>query len=118
MDANHIGESHSVYYMAYAKHMESRSKVKIDKDIFNLGIARTLDKKKLAEAYKKFLVLSMRRPKVMDKDLTENHLSARSLGIILARGEGNRHIIRITDGVRKKCKPIRSIIYAVEKFIF
>ncbi|KAK6943068.1 hypothetical protein RJ641_028445 [Dillenia turbinata] len=37
---SHIGESHSLYHMVYAKHMESRNKVKMANDIFNLGIAR------------------------------------------------------------------------------
>ncbi|KAK6947970.1 Mad3/Bub1 homology region 1 [Dillenia turbinata] len=108
LDANHIGESHSLYYIAYAKHMESRNKVKIANDIFNLGLARNArPKEKLEEAYKKFLARSMRRQKMMDEDLTENQLPARSFGTVLARGETNRQITENTDAVRKKCKPNR-----------
>jgi len=40
LDANEIGKSHSAYYLAYALHMESKSKMKIANDIFNLGISR------------------------------------------------------------------------------
>ena len=40
LDANDIGKTHSAYYMAYALHMESKSKMKAANDIFNLGISR------------------------------------------------------------------------------
>ena len=39
LDANEIGKSHSAFYLAYALHMESKSKMKIANDIFNLGIS-------------------------------------------------------------------------------
>lgn len=40
LDANNIGKTHSVYYIAYALHMESKSKMKAANDIFSLGISR------------------------------------------------------------------------------
>ncbi|XVF00215.1 hypothetical protein REPUB_Repub03eG0266000 [Reevesia pubescens] len=40
LDANDIGKTHSAYYIAYALHMESKSKMKAANDIFNLGISR------------------------------------------------------------------------------
>ena len=40
LDANEIGKSQSAYYLAYALHVESKSKMKIANDIFNLGISR------------------------------------------------------------------------------
>ncbi|XP_042509602.1 mitotic spindle checkpoint protein BUBR1-like [Macadamia integrifolia] len=40
LDANKIGQTHSLYYTSYALHMESKNKIKSANDIFNLGISR------------------------------------------------------------------------------
>jgi len=40
LEANQIGQNHSVYYLAYALHMETKNKFRKTDDIFNLGIAR------------------------------------------------------------------------------
>lgn len=40
LNANEIGQTHSCYYISYALHMESKHKLKIADDIFNLGISR------------------------------------------------------------------------------
>lgn len=40
LEANQIGQSHSVYYSSYALHMESKNKMRKADEIFNLGISR------------------------------------------------------------------------------
>ena len=40
LDANDIGQTHSVYYIAYALLLESKSKMKAANDMFSLGISR------------------------------------------------------------------------------
>ncbi|KAK9086824.1 hypothetical protein Syun_029218 [Stephania yunnanensis] len=40
LEANGIGQTHTTFYIAYALHMESKSKLKIANEVFNLGIAR------------------------------------------------------------------------------
>ncbi|KAJ0087183.1 hypothetical protein Patl1_09319 [Pistacia atlantica] len=116
LDANDIGKTHSAYYIAYALHMESKSKMKAANDLFSLGISRLLyllsfplnrnaqPTEKLKDAYKKFLVRSMRRPKAADEDLEENHLPARSFGTVLAREDNRRQTMQSTDQQRKKLK--------------
>ncbi|XP_044509948.1 mitotic spindle checkpoint protein BUBR1 [Mangifera indica] len=105
LDANDIGKTHSAYYIAYALHMESKSKMKAANDLFSLGISRNAQPtEKLKDAYKKFLVRSMRRPKAADEDLEENHLPARSFGTVLAREDNRRQTIQSTDQQRKKLK--------------
>ncbi|XP_031270267.1 mitotic spindle checkpoint protein BUBR1 [Pistacia vera] len=105
LDANDIGKTHSAYYIAYALHMESKSKMKAANDLFSLGISRNAQPtEKLKDAYKKFLVRSMRRPKAADEDLEENHLPARSFGTVLAREDNRRQTMQSTDQQRKKLK--------------
>lgn len=101
LDANDIGKTHSVYYIAYALHMESKSKMKAANDLFSLGISRNAQPtEKLKDAYKKFLVRSMRKTQVIDEDSKENHLPVRSFGTVLAREENRRQAMQ-----RKKLKP-------------
>jgi checkpoint serine/threonine-protein kinase len=40
LEANQIGQSHAIYYMAYASFMESKNKLRKANEIFDLGIAR------------------------------------------------------------------------------
>lgn len=106
LDANDIGKTHSVYYIAYALHMESKSKMKAANDLFSLGISRNAQPaEKLKDAYKKFLVRSMRKTQVINEDSKENHLPVRSFGTVLAREENRRQAMQSSDMQRKKLKP-------------
>ncbi|XVF82377.1 hypothetical protein PTKIN_Ptkin16aG0041900 [Pterospermum kingtungense] len=106
LDANDIGKTHSAYYVAYALHLESKCKMKAANDIFNLGISSNAQPiGKLKEAYKKFLVRSMRRPKAVEEELKEDDLPIRSFGTILSRGENQRQDSKtIFDHGRTKSK--------------
>lgn len=109
LDANEIGKSHSAYYLAYALHMESKSKMKVANDIFNLGISRDASPiEKLKDAYKKFLMRSMIKPKVLEDDSGENHLQVRSFGTVLATAENRRQNMESSDIARKRLKPDRN----------
>ncbi|XP_065880570.1 mitotic spindle checkpoint protein BUBR1 [Euphorbia lathyris] len=106
LDANEIGKSHSIYYIAYASHMESKSKMKTSNDIFNLGISRDARPiEKLKDAYKKFLIRSMRMQKHVEGDVGENHLPTRSFGTVLV-SEGNRR--RNMEDIGENHLPTRS----------
>ncbi|KAJ4702366.1 mitotic spindle checkpoint protein BUBR1-like [Melia azedarach] len=106
LDANDIGKTHSAYYIAYALHMESKSKMKAANDIFNLGRSRNAQPtEKLKDAYKIFLVRSMRKTKVTDEDSDENHLPVRSFGTVLTREENRSQALQRSDLQRKKLKP-------------
>ncbi|XWS74561.1 hypothetical protein CRYUN_Cryun01aG0008800 [Craigia yunnanensis] len=88
LDANDFGKTYSAYYVAYALHMESKSKMKAANDIFNLGISSNAQPiEKLRDAYKKFLARSMRRPKATEEELKEDDLPIRGFGTVLAGGE-------------------------------
>ncbi|KAF4365197.1 hypothetical protein G4B88_000356, partial [Cannabis sativa] len=64
LDTNEIGKTHASYYISYARHMESKNKMKMANDIFNLGISRTAEPiQTLKDSYTEFLMRSMRRPK-------------------------------------------------------
>ncbi|XP_010266303.1 PREDICTED: mitotic spindle checkpoint protein BUBR1 [Nelumbo nucifera] len=105
LHANKIGQTHAVYYISYATHMESKNKLKSANDIFSLGIARKVQPmEKLEGAYKKFLSCSMRKPRTADEDPTENYLPVRSFGTVLARGEARKHTAESSDLARKKLK--------------
>ncbi|KAH1064431.1 hypothetical protein J1N35_029418 [Gossypium stocksii] len=105
LDANDIGKTHSAYYIAYALHMESESKMKAANDILNLGISSDAQPiEKLRDAYKKFLGRSMRRPNATEEELKEDDLPARSFGTVLARGESQRQASKTFELGRKKLK--------------
>ncbi|WCJ44781.1 Mitotic spindle checkpoint protein BUBR1 [Euphorbia peplus] len=107
LDANEIGKSHSVYYIAYASHMESKSKMKASNDIFNLGISRDAQPiEKLKDAYKKFLIRSMRMQKLVEEDAGEKDLPLRSFGTVLA-SEGNRRPSMETSEITRKMQAVR-----------
>ncbi|EEF52929.1 mitotic spindle checkpoint protein BUBR1 [Ricinus communis] len=109
LDANEIGKSHSAYYIAYALHMEARSKIKAANDIFNLGISRDAQPiEKLKDAYKKFFIRSMSRPKVVEEDTGENDLPARSFGTVLSSAQNRRQNTGDYDIHRNKSKPDRA----------
>ncbi|XP_016686778.1 mitotic spindle checkpoint protein BUBR1 [Gossypium hirsutum] len=105
LDANDIGKTHSAYYIAYALHMESKSKMKAANDILNLGISSNAQPiEKLRDAYKKFLARSMRRPNATEEELKEDDLPVRSFGTVLARGESQRQAIKTFELGRNKLK--------------
>ncbi|KAL5778446.1 hypothetical protein ACOSP7_011372 [Xanthoceras sorbifolium] len=105
LDANGIGQTHSVYYIAHALLLESKSKMKAANDMFSLGISREAQPiEKLKDAYKKFLVRSMTKPKDTDEDSEVNHLPVRSFGTLLAREDNRRHAAQSSDFQRKKLK--------------
>ncbi|KAL0690317.1 hypothetical protein Bca4012_089995 [Brassica carinata] len=56
-----------LYYRDFGLHMEFKGKVKTANEIFNLGISRNAKPvEKLNDAYKKFIVRTMRRIKTVD----------------------------------------------------
>ncbi|KAF2568123.1 hypothetical protein F2Q68_00027906 [Brassica cretica] len=62
LEVNDIGRTHALYYIDYGLHMEFTGKVKTANEIFNLGISRNAKPvEKLNDAYKKFMVRTMRR---------------------------------------------------------
>ncbi|WZZ86848.1 hypothetical protein YC2023_115427 [Brassica napus] len=74
----------------YGLHMEFKGKVKTANEIFNLGISRNAKPvEKLNDAYKKFMVRTMRRTKTVDDELKENDLPSISFGTVLSRGDNN-----------------------------
>lgn len=106
LDANKIGLTQSIYYIAYALHMESKNKLRNANDMFNLGIARNAQPtEKMETAFKKFLARSMRRTRTADEDSTENRLPVRSFGTVLAKG---RQGIEGSDSARKRMKTDRA----------
>lgn len=40
LDTNKIGKTHSIFYIAYASHLESKNKIRTANDIYELGISR------------------------------------------------------------------------------
>ncbi|KAJ6921126.1 hypothetical protein NC651_014646 [Populus alba x Populus x berolinensis] len=109
LEANEIGKSHSAYYLAYALHMESKSKMKIANDIFNLGISRDAQPiEKLKDAYRKFLIRAMRKPNVVEDDSGESHLPVRSFGTVLSTADNRRQNMERSELARKQMKPDRT----------
>ncbi|CAN6936932.1 unnamed protein product [Brassica oleracea] len=91
LEVNDIGRTHGLYYRDYGLHMEFKGKVKTANEIFNLGITRNAKPvEKLNDAYKKFMVRTMRRTKTVDDEPKENDLPSRSFGTVLSRGDNNR----------------------------
>ncbi|XP_013584745.1 PREDICTED: mitotic spindle checkpoint protein BUBR1-like [Brassica oleracea var. oleracea] len=67
LDVNDIGRTHGLYYRDYGLNMEYKGKVKTANEIFNLRISRNAKPvEKLNDAYKKFMVRTMRRTKTVD----------------------------------------------------
>lgn len=91
LHANQIGQTHSLFYISYALHMESKNKPRKADEIFNLGIARKVQPiEKLEASYKKFLIRSTKRIKAAEDMPIEDHQSVRSFGTLLAPGEDRR----------------------------
>ncbi|CAN6918683.1 unnamed protein product [Brassica oleracea] len=84
LEVNDIGRTLGLYYRDFGLHMEFKGKVKTANEIFNLGISRNAKPvEKLNDAYKKFIVRTMRRIKTVDDEPKENDLPSRSFGTVL-----------------------------------
>ncbi|KAG2310901.1 hypothetical protein Bca52824_022458 [Brassica carinata] len=106
LEVNEIGKTHALSYIAYAIHMEFKSKVKTANEIFNLGISRNAKPvEKLIDAYKKFMVRTMRRFKTADEEPKENDLPSRSFGTILSRGDNHNAGRQVLGPQAKNPKP-------------
>lgn len=78
LDSNEIGQTHAIFFISYALHMEAKNKIKTANDIFNCGLSRNAQPiEKVKEAYKKFLARSMRSPEATEEDLTEFSTSSK-----------------------------------------
>ncbi|KAI7743752.1 hypothetical protein M8C21_007766 [Ambrosia artemisiifolia] len=106
LDTNKIGQTHSLFYISYANHLELKNKIKTANEIFECGISRNAQPiEKLKAAYKKFFARSMSRPKASEEELLETRQPVRSFGTILARGDsGNRTQESSFDIARKRPK--------------
>lgn len=40
LDSNEIGQTHAIFFISYALHMEAKNKIKTANDIFNRGLSR------------------------------------------------------------------------------
>ncbi|CAN7019196.1 unnamed protein product [Brassica oleracea var. botrytis] len=109
LEVNVIGNTHALYYIDYGLHMDFTGKVKTANEIFNLGISRnTKPVEKLNEAYKKFMVRTMRRSKSVDDEPKENELPSRSFGTVLSRGDNNNTGRQVLGPQAKRTKPNHS----------
>ncbi|XP_022982014.1 mitotic spindle checkpoint protein BUBR1 [Cucurbita maxima] len=114
LHANEIGTTHSAYYIAYALHLESKSKSKAANDMFNLGISRNAHPiDKLKDAYRMFLLRTMQRPKAADESV-EKCLPVRSFGTVLP----NPGMLTMgnVDRSRKNMKPERSYLAPLDVY--
>ncbi|XP_010509866.1 PREDICTED: mitotic spindle checkpoint protein BUBR1-like isoform X1 [Camelina sativa] len=113
LEVNEIGKTHAVYYIANALHMEFKNKVKTANEIFNLGISRNAKPvEKLNDAYKKFMVRTMRRSNTAEEQEPKENsdLPSRSFGTLLSRGDNNarRQVLGSSNIQAKKPKPTQS----------
>ncbi|XP_040377148.1 mitotic spindle checkpoint protein BUBR1 isoform X2 [Oryza brachyantha] len=102
LEANQIGQSHSIYYLSFASVMESKNKLKIANEVFNLGIARKAKPvEKLETTYRAFLQrLSKKKAHHEQDDTATEDQPARNFGTVLNRGEirgqhaENSHLVK------------------------
>ncbi|KAL0836916.1 hypothetical protein Bca101_088806 [Brassica carinata] len=100
-----------LYYRDFGLHMEFKGKVKTANEIFNLGISRNAKPvEKLNDAYKKFIVRTMRRIKTVDDEPKENDLPSRSFGTVLYRKANFR-----TTSKENKAESVSSLIIISSK---
>ncbi|KAJ8498174.1 hypothetical protein OPV22_008726 [Ensete ventricosum] len=91
LDANQIGQSHSIFYTSYAMHLETKNRLRKADDILNLGLCRKATPgEKLEAAYREFLIRSTRKKHGNEDDLLDNPLPVRSFGIVLTSAESRR----------------------------
>ncbi|XP_064955008.1 mitotic spindle checkpoint protein BUBR1-like isoform X3 [Musa acuminata AAA Group] len=88
LEANQIGQSHSIFYTSYAMHLESKNKLRKADEILNLGLARKARSLvKLEDAYRTFLVRSTQKKHGNDEGLAYHPLPIRSFGTVLTSAE-------------------------------
>ncbi|XP_064979418.1 mitotic spindle checkpoint protein BUBR1 isoform X1 [Musa acuminata AAA Group] len=88
LEANQIGQSHSIFYTSYAMHLESKNKLRKADEILNLGLARKARSLvKLEDAYRTFLVRSTQKKHGNDEGLADHPLPIRSFGTVLTSAE-------------------------------
>ncbi|KAK9053344.1 hypothetical protein SSX86_029977 [Deinandra increscens subsp. villosa] len=106
LDTNKIGQTHSLFYISYANHLELKNKIKTANEIYECGISRNAQPiEKLKSAYRKYFARSMSRPKPSEEEVMEARQPVRSFGTILARGDGgNRTQEGSFDIARKRLK--------------
>ncbi|XP_024991608.1 mitotic spindle checkpoint protein BUBR1-like [Cynara cardunculus var. scolymus] len=103
LDTNKIGQTHSIFYISYALHLESNNKIVTANDIYDCGISRNAQPiEKLKSAYKKFFARSMNRPKATAEESLETHQPARSFGTVLARGGSGNQILEGSEISKKR----------------
>ncbi|XP_064955007.1 mitotic spindle checkpoint protein BUBR1-like isoform X2 [Musa acuminata AAA Group] len=91
LEANQIGQSHSIFYTSYAMHLESKNKLRKADEILNLGLARKARSLvKLEDAYRTFLVRSTQKKHGNDEGLAYHPLPIRSFGTVLTSAESRR----------------------------
>ncbi|CAL9047525.1 unnamed protein product [Musa banksii] len=91
LEANQIGQSHSIFYTSYAMHLESKNKLRKADEILNLGLARKARSLvKLEDAYRTFLVRSTQKKHGNDEGLADYPLPIRSFGTVLTSAESRR----------------------------
>ncbi|CAL9081741.1 unnamed protein product [Musa acuminata var. zebrina] len=94
LDANQIGQSHSIFYTSYAMHLEAKNRLRKADDILNLGLSRKATPgEKLEAAYREFLIRSSRKKhgnEASCDDLLDNPLPMRSFGTVLTSAESRR----------------------------
>lgn len=105
LDTNQIGETHSIFYISYATHLESKNKIKTANDLYGCGIARNAEPiEKLKSAYRKFFTRSMSRPKAVEEESTDTRQPARSFGTILTRADSGNRPLESSEIARKRQK--------------
>ncbi|CAL9072609.1 unnamed protein product [Musa textilis] len=88
LDANQIGQSHSIFYTSYAMHLEIKNRLRKADDILNLGLSRKATPGEILEAaYREFLICSTRKKHGNDAN---NPLPVRSFGTVLTSAESRR----------------------------
>ncbi|XP_008811842.1 mitotic spindle checkpoint protein BUBR1 [Phoenix dactylifera] len=105
LEANQIGQSHSIYYSSYALHMESKNKLRKADEIFNLGISRKAKPlEKLEAVYRTFLVRITKKQGAVDDEQPNNPLPVRSFGTVLTTGEARRQPAENSDLTKRRTK--------------
>ncbi|WOK98108.1 mitotic spindle checkpoint protein BUBR1-like [Canna indica] len=91
LEANEIGQTHSIFYISYGKHLTTKNKFKKADEIFNLGLARKARPlEKLEAAYRAFLVHSTQKEHGNEEDMSDDTLSVRSFGTVLTSVQSRR----------------------------
>ncbi|CAL9172292.1 unnamed protein product [Musa hybrid cultivar] len=109
LEANQIGQSHSIFYTSYAMHLESKNKLRKADEILNLGLARKARSLvKLEDAYRTFLVRSTQKKHGNDEGLADYPLPIRSFGTVLTSAESRRQPAE-NFGQSKRMVPLQRI---------